>query len=287
MSGYSHPLEDLIVCAFAVWLGGRRGIAFGTPTKLDTPRPGEGQTKMPDYLIPSSDGENVLVEMKRVGPSQERYAGLGRFVRDVLKTIPDLMPAHYDLLFLRGDKGIPRKLPTLRKADCDREEVRQFRRDITQAAISASVAGDGTFRLVGPPEFAVHRSQADSLSSAVYLFSSTDEGDFSDRCEKAICECEQKFEAATKEQKATTTVALFLSKGGFSTDEVWYTLHRLKANGKMNHTAHVYSVYLDDKGLSIQQFWPHSHGDAGTLYPVEHHYFSKEWRGLLRSYFGG
>jgi len=108
-----------------------------------------------------------------------------------------------------------------------------------------------------------------------------------DRCKESIGECEQKFEAASAKCAAPTRAALFLSYGVFSTDDVWSALFRLYPSGKMNHTTDVYSVYVADTGLSIQQFWPHRHGDAGTLYPVERLFYLNEWHHLLYSYFGG
>jgi hypothetical protein len=35
MSGFSHPFEDLVILAFAIYPGQRRGVAYDMPVKLD------------------------------------------------------------------------------------------------------------------------------------------------------------------------------------------------------------------------------------------------------------
>jgi hypothetical protein len=284
MSGFSHPLEDLIICAFTIYLGRRYNIVYGTPVKLDTPRPNAGPTKMPDYLIPGPSGQEALVEMKRVGPSLQRYAALSRFVRNAVKNAaPRLADARYYFLFVGS--GIP-PLPTIRNRASDTKEVRLLGEAIAQTAKSASESASGSYRHKGPPCFSVHRIPGHFPSTEVETCWATDDA-WDKTCGQVMDECEQKFEAASKKHAASTRAVLLLSDGGFYTADMQSDLRRRKAEGRLICTTDVCSVYVSDKGLDIEHFWPRSRGHAGTLYPVERHSFLKEWRHLLRSYFKG
>jgi len=284
MSGFSHPLEDLIICAFTIYLGRRYNIAYGTPIKLDTPRSNAGPTKMPDYLIPGPPDQEVLVEMKRVGPSLQHYAALSRFVRNAVKNAtPRLVDARYYFLFVGS--GIP-PLPTIRDLAGDTKEVRLFGEAITQAVKSASESAGGSYIHKGPPYFSVRRIPGHFLSTEVETFWTTDDA-WDKKCGQELDQCEKKFEAVSEKRTASTRAVLLLSYGGFDTADMRSELRRRKREGRLIYTTDVCSVYVSDKGLSIEHFWPRSRGYAGTLYPVERHFFLKEWRHLLRSYFKG